>query len=60
MSFKKDVKDAEKQIMQEIKYAEKWMVARRKFVVKLLWVVGFIGFLLILSHLYLRATGVGI
>jgi hypothetical protein len=45
----KDIKDVKKQI----KGAESWMIERRKFIIKLLWVTGLILILLIFSHFYL-------
>ena len=50
MGLKKDIKETEKQIIQEIKYAEKWMIERKKFLIKLFWVLGFIVVLLILLN----------
>ena len=51
MGLNKDMKQIEKQISQEIKHAEMWIVERRKFLVKLLGVIGFIALLLILLNL---------
>jgi hypothetical protein len=48
MSLKKDIEKIEKQFVEEIKGVEMWMVQRRKFIIKLIWVLGFIGLLLIL------------
>tara|TARA_Y100000310_G_C20095933_1_gene540479 strand:- start:57 stop:323 length:267 start_codon:yes stop_codon:yes gene_type:complete len=45
----KDIKNVKKQIGQ----AESWMIERRKFVIKLLWVTGLIIILLFISSLYL-------
>ncbi len=66
MSFKKEMKDIEKDmkkieenIKRDINYAEKWMHERKKFLVKLAWVLGFITILLITSHYYLRVRGFG-
>jgi len=53
MSLKRDVRRIEKQILQELKYSEKWMIQRKKFLVKLAWVAGIIIVLLIISKLYL-------
>ncbi|MDD5191983.1 MAG: hypothetical protein PHH54_06795 [Candidatus Nanoarchaeia archaeon] len=62
-SFKKELKGIEKsfekQIDKDVKEAEKWMIQRRKFLIKLAWVLGGITVLLILSHMYLRIAGVG-
>ena len=67
MSIKKEIKDieraidkAEKNIKKEINYAEKWMYERKKFFIKLGFVIGFIALLLIISHIYLRTAGVGV
>jgi hypothetical protein len=59
MSFKKDLEKVEKEIDKEVKEIEGWIIERRKFFIKLGWVVGIIAILLILSHLYLRVAGVG-
>jgi hypothetical protein len=48
MSLKKDIQKLEKQFVEEIKGVEMWMIQRRKFIIKLIWVLGFIGLLLIL------------
>jgi len=60
ISFKKEIKRFEKDLGKEIKDVEKWMHERKKFFIKLAWVVGFIIALLIFSHFYLRVYGVGI
>ena len=67
MSFKKEIQKLDKEIGQignniqeNIKDVEKWVLARRKFLIKLGFVVGFIAVLLILSNLYLRTTGIGV
>jgi len=67
MGFKKEIKKlnreistVEKNIGENIEAVEDWVIARRKFLIKLGWVVGFIGILLILSNLYLRTFGMGI
>ncbi len=66
MSIKKEIKDIEKDIKKiekgikgEIKYAEKWMYERKKFLVKLAWVLGIITVLLIASNFYMRVRGFG-
>ena len=56
MSIKKEIKSIEK----EVKQIETWMYERRKFFIKLGFVVIVVGVLLIFSHFYLRAIGVGI
>lgn len=62
-NFKRDLEDIEirvdKQIDKEFKEVEAWMVQRKKFLVKLAWVLGFITVLLVASHIYLRINGVG-
>ena len=50
MSIQKDIKKIEKEIVQEIKGAERWMIQRKKFIIKLIWVLGFIVALLILLN----------
>jgi len=60
MGIKKEIKSIEKNIERDIKHAEKWAHQRRKFFIKLSYVVGFIVFLLIISHFYLRISGVGV
>jgi len=41
-------------IEHEIEEVEKWVIERRKFFIKLAWVVGLIVLLLIFSQIYLR------
>jgi len=60
MSFKKELKGVEKDLQKEVKQIETWMYERRKFFIKLGFVVVVVGTLLIFSHLYLRSVGVGI
>jgi len=60
MSIKKEIKCIEKNIEKDIKDTEKWVYERRKFFIKLGFVVGLIAVLLIISSLYLRIRGVGI
>jgi len=63
-NFKRELEDIEirvdKQIAKEFKEVEAWMVQRKKFLVKLAWVLGFITVLLVVSHIYLRIRGVGV
>jgi len=59
-SLKKEIKKFEKGLEDELEQAEKWMKERRKFFIKLIWVVGFIAVLLIVSNLYLKINGVGV
>ena len=49
----------EKEINKEVKEIEDWMKERKKFLVKLGWVAGFVIVLLIVSHYYLRVKGFG-
>lgn len=49
----------DKQIDKEFKEVEAWMIQRKKFLIKLAWVLGFITILLIVSHVYLRTKGMG-
>jgi hypothetical protein len=62
-NFQKDFKDIEirvdKQIDKEFKEVEGWIIQRRKFLIKLAWVAGFITLLLAVSHFYLRIKGMG-
>ena len=58
--LKKELKQFEKELGKELKDVEKWVKERKKFFIKLIWVVGFIAVLLIISHLYLRVQGVGV
>ena len=54
--IEKEIKHAEKDIV----HAERWMHERRKFFIKLGFVIGLVVVLLIISHFYLRTSGVGI
>jgi len=47
-------------IKKEINELEKWIIQRRKFFIKLSWVIGLIAALLIISHIYLRVNGIGL
>ena len=58
-TIKKDIKIIEKDITNELKYAEKWMHERKKFFIKLAWVVGLVAVLLIISELYFRVNAFG-
>jgi hypothetical protein len=67
MSFKKErnilekeIGVFEKELKSELRFAERWMVERRKFFIKLGWTVGVIALLLILSNIYLRVRGLGV
>jgi len=48
------------EIEKDVRDVEKWMIERRKFLIKLGWVLGFITILLIVSHFYLRVRGAGV
>ena len=50
MSIEKDIKKIEKEIVQEIKGAERWMIQRKKFLIKLFWILGFLAALLVLLN----------
>ena len=52
--FKKEIKKIEKKVGKDIKDAEDWMIARRKFFVKLSIVIVLVTALIISSHLYLK------
>lgn len=65
-SFRKNIKKLERQadrlddefdisknLEKEEKEVEKWMIQRRKFLIKLGWVAGLIIVLLLVSHFYL-------
>ena len=60
MSFKKEMKGVEKDLQKEVKQIETWMYERRKFFIKLGFVIVVVGTLMIFSHFYLRSAGVGI
>lgn len=67
MSIKKEIRDIErfvgkigKSIGKDIKYAENWMYERKKFFIKLSLIVIVVGFLLLISNLFLKVSGVGI
>ncbi len=52
-NFGNSVDDVEKEIDKNIIYAEKWVIARRKFFIKLGWTTIFILALLIVSELFM-------
>ena len=60
MNLKKEIKEFEKDLGKEVKEIEKWMVERKKFFIKLGFVIGFVIVLLVISYLYLRISGVGV
>ena len=55
-----EIREVESNIHENIENVEAWVIERRKFLIKLGWVIGFVALLLILSSLYLRTTGMGI
>jgi len=59
-NIKKGINETEKGIERDIDNAEKWMHERRKFFIKLGFVIGLVAVLLIISHFFLRTGGVGI
>ncbi len=66
MTIKKEMKEIEKDILKiekavkrDIKYTERWMYERKKFLIKLAWILGFISVLLIVSNLYMKVRGFG-
>ena len=60
MNFKKEMKGVEKNLQKEVKQIETWMYERRKFFIKLGFVIIIVGTLMIFSHFYLRSFGIGI
>ena len=48
------IKRIEKQLDRELKEVEAWILARRKFFIKLAWVLGFLAVVIILSNIYLK------
>lgn len=58
--IERGINKTEKDIERDIKHAEKWMHERRKFFIKLGFVVVLVAVLLIVSHFFLRTGGVGI
>jgi len=57
--FEKGINKLEKEIDKEVKEIEGWIMQRRKFLIKLAWVVGLMAILLIISHYYMRVRGFG-
>ena len=53
MDFKKEMSKIDKNINKEFKQLEKWVIERKKFFIKLSWIVGIIIILLIFSKFYL-------
>jgi len=58
--LEREVNVAGKDIEEEAEEVEKWVHERKKFFIKLGFVIGLVALLLIISHLYLRTSGVGI
>jgi hypothetical protein len=59
MGLKKEIKKLDKEIIgfekglkTELRFAEKWMVERRRFFIKLGWTAGVIIILLVLASIY--------
>ena len=46
-----------KELKEEFEQSEKWIIQRKKFLIKLGWVAGIIIILLFISHIYLRVHG---
>lgn len=57
---KSSLNKIEKSIKEEIKEVENWVIQRKKFLIKLAWVLILITILLIASNIYLKVSGVGI
>ena len=55
-SIKKSIGE---EIVEDIQEIEKWIVERRKFFIKLGWVVGLVVGLLIFSNWFMRVQGFG-
>ena len=53
-NIQKRVQKFEREMIKDVDDAQKWIYARKKFFIKLAWVIGFVVLLLILSHLFLR------
>ena len=50
----------QKELEKEVEEVEAWVRERKKFFIKLGWVIGFIGLLLIISQLYIRTRGLSL
>mgnify|MGYP001585667350 CR=1 FL=1 len=50
----------ERGLEKDVDRAEKWVIARKKFFIKLGWLVFLLTLLFIFSHLFLRMRGLGI
>ena len=57
MTIENEIQDLEREVIREIKHAEKWMIERRKFLIKLGMVIAFVLVLIVASELYLNVTG---
>ncbi len=53
-------REKKSEFKREVEDVESWIIERRKFFIKLLWVVGLIAALLIISHFYLRVNGLSL
>ncbi len=53
-------KGFEKELEEEVEEVESWVKERRKFFIKLAWVLGLLIVLLLASHYYLRMRGLGL
>jgi len=54
------LQNIEREIEHEVEDVEKWVVERRKFFIKLGWVLGLVILLLIVSNVLMKVKGVGI
>lgn len=54
-----DKKKGIEEIVEEFVEVEQWIIERKKFLIKLAWVVGFITILLIFSNFFLRVRAFG-
>ncbi len=48
-----------KELNKEIIDIERWVHERRKFLIKLTWIISLIVILVIISNLYLKVKGIG-
>ena len=49
-NFNKQIDELGKNIKDNIEDVQNWVIARRKFLIKLYWVIGLIGVLLVISY----------
>lgn len=59
-NFNNGVDKVEKEIDREVRDVEKWIIERRKFLIKLGWTILLIIALLVFSHFFLRVEGIGV